>query len=432
MERKRLNRGESLAVLALLLLFLGCRGPRQTREAVVPEPAPTPGRMGAGPWLLQLHQSNLWVRTPSGDAGYALTQSGRVVSQMLGGHELGWTSVAISPDGRQVAYVETAENPDANTPGGWSLLWVVNADGTGRRLLVDLRERTPLEGNVRAGPILWSSDGSRVAYVLYSYEKKPRVRTHYPLAIVDAVELATGRRETLFQWPERGSLFEPRGWSVKRGEFYFTFERVPPSPPEFTPWGVGEFVTLRLGSGESSRSPPARGSLSPDGQQLLLLPSMLRWGDKVGPSLWDGQALEVPRNFESFLVQRVAWMHGQPVAYLTTYRGAECIARTPPSELYRLEVGGSSPRLEQHTKYPWLLVLEFSPDDAYVLMAVVARHPQSRDGCALHSFESLLVAERSRFEASTSLEELIAASVRVDDPVSRLGRPLQGFIGWLR
>ncbi|MFY0564227.1 hypothetical protein ACN28E_10280 [Archangium lansingense] len=432
MERKRLNRGESMAVLALLLLFLGCRGPRQTREAVVPEPAPTPGRMGTGPWLLQLHQSNLWVRTPSGDAGYALTRSGRVVSEMLGRHELGWTSVAISPDGHQVAYVETAENPGANTIGGWSLLWVVNADGSGRRLLVDLREHLPPEGVIRAGPILWSSDGSRVAYVLYSYEKKPRSRTRLPLAIVDAVELATGRRETLFQWPERGSSFEPRGWSVERGEFYFTFERETPSPPEFTPWGVGDFITLRLGSGESTRALPAQGSLSPDGQHLLLLPSMLRWGDKLGPPLWDGQELVVPQDFSSFLVQRVAWMHGQPVAYITTYRGAECIFRTPPPVLYRLEVGGSSPRVERRTEYPWLLVLELSPDDAYVLMAVVARHPQDRGGCELHAFESLLVAERSRFEASTSLEELIAASVRVDDPASQLGRPLQGFIGWLR
>jgi hypothetical protein len=390
--------------------------------------------MGTGPWLLQLHRSNLWVRTPSGDAGYALTRSGRVVSDMLGRHELGWTGVAISPDGRQVAYVETAGSSGTPIIEGWSLLWVVNADGSGRRLLVDLRERTPPEGNVRAGPILWSSDGSRVAYVLYSYEKKPRSRPRHPLAIVDAVELATGRRETLFQWPERGSSFEPRGWSVERGEFSFTFEREPLAPPEAMPWAVGNFVTLRLGPGGSAQALPAQGSLSPDGKHLLLLPSPLRWGDKHGPPLWDGQALEVPRDFSSFLTQRVAWMHRQPVAYITTFRGAEgeCIAPLEPSALYRLEVGGNAPRMERRTEYPWLLVLEFSPDDAYVFMAVFARRPQDRDGCVMHSFDSLLVAERSRFEASTSLEELIAASVRVDDPEAQLGRPLQGFIGWLR
>jgi hypothetical protein len=428
MQRRQLIRGESMAVTALLLLSLGCMGPRQAME-VVPEPAPTPGRMGAGPWLLQLKQSNLWVRTPSGDTGYALTRSGRVVADTLIGSELGWNGVAISPDGRQVAYVETAGRPGTNAIEGWSLLWVVNADGSGRRLLVDLRERTPPEGAVRAGPILWSSDGSRVAYVLESYSKRPRSGPRScPLATVDAVELATGRQETLFESSERG-LLQPRGWSVERGEFFFSLEcQTPPDPP----WAVGDFVTLRLGG--SARAFPARGYLSPDGQHLLLLPALRRWEERLGPPLWDGQEMKIPLDFQAFLAQRVAWMHGQPVAYITTYRGygGDCIFPMMPPALYRMDVGGSAPQVERRTEYPWLLVLDFSPDDAYVLMAVVARRPRDRDGCTMHSFEALLVAERSRFEASTSLEELLATSVRVDEPSSKLGRPLQGFIGWLR
>ncbi|MFY0581035.1 hypothetical protein ACN28S_48400 [Cystobacter fuscus] len=65
MKRKQLNRGKSMAVMALLLLFSGCMAPRQVMD-VVPEPAPVPGRVGEGPWLLQYTQSNLWVRTPRG------------------------------------------------------------------------------------------------------------------------------------------------------------------------------------------------------------------------------------------------------------------------------------------------------------------------------------------------------------------------------
>ncbi|OJT18225.1 hypothetical protein BO221_42030 [Archangium sp. Cb G35] len=386
--------------------------------------------MGPGPWLLRFEQSNLWVRTPSGDTGYALTRTGRVAATPLVGTELGWNGVAISPDGRQVAYVEKAGRPGTTSIGGWSLLWVVNADGSGRRLLVDLRERPPPKEDVRAGPILWSSDGSRVAYVLESFAKKSRERPRgCPLATVEAVELASGRRETLFTSPKPG-LLQPRGWSVERGEFFFS--RQCGTPPD-QPWSTGSFVTLRLAGGV--RELHARGSLSPDGQHLLLLPSQPRWERQPPAPLWNGQELEVPPDFHPLFAQRVAWMHGQPVAYLTIYRGygGDCIASMqPPPALYRVAVEGNTPRVEHRTKYPWLVVLDFSPDDAYVLMAVVARRPLDRDGCAMHAFEALLVAERSRFEARTSLEELLAASVRVDEPSSSLGRPLQGFIGWLR
>ncbi|WP_375769217.1 hypothetical protein NR798_47370 [Archangium gephyra] len=428
MQRTQRMRGKRLAVTALLLLGLGCLGARPA-PPVVPEPAPDPGRTGPGPWLLRFEQSNLWVRTPSGDTGYALTRTGRVVATPLAGTELGWNGVAISPDGRRVAYVETAGRPGTTAIAGWSLLWVVNADGTERRLLVDLREHTPLEGDVRAGAILWSSDGSRVAYVLESFEKKSRGRPRgCPLATVEAVELASGRRETVFTSPERG-LLQPRGWPVERGEFFFSLQcKTPPDQP----WSTGSFVTLRLGG--SARERHARGSLSPDGQHLLLLPSEPRWERQPPAPLWNGQELEAPPDFHPLFAQHVAWMHEQPVAYVTTYRGygGDCIASMePPPALYRVE-GGSVPRVEHRTRYPWLVVLDFSPDDAYLLMAVVARRPQDRDGCAMHSFESLRVAERSRFEARTSLEELLATSVRVDEPSASIGRPLQGFIGWLR
>ena len=461
MQRNRLIHGELMVVL-LLLLGLGCTHPRQALE-VVPEPAPSPGRTGPGPWLLQLKHtrqwtpplsdseygvtitgkvfikprpgharvetSDLWVRTPSGDAGYALTQTGRVVVLTPFDGTLGWNSVAISPDGGQVAYVEHS-GPPGTFSTIWRLLWVVNADGSGRRLLVDLRERMPPDAS--AGPISWSSDGSRVVYVLYSRSKTPPAgESRCPLATVYSVDLTTGLQEILFK-SSKPEWIQPRGWFVERGEFSFSSHC---DTPTELPWPADMFVTHRMGE-RTAAAQPSRGSPSPDGQHLLLLPSSAQWRQQFGHLLLDGQALEVPPDFESFIVQRVTWMHGRPTAYISTYRGygGNCITpmSQPPPALYRLEVEGNTrPRVERLTESP-LLVLDFSPDDAHVLLAVVARSAQGRDGCARHAFDSLLVAERSRFETSTSLEELLSASVRVDEPSSSIGRDMQGVIGWLR
>lgn len=430
MKRNPPGPGRFPAIMTLVLLLLGCTGAHQARD-VIPEPPPSPGRKGAGPWLLQWVQSNLWVRNPAGDIGYALTRSGRVVAGTLGGYELGWTGVAISPDGRRVAYVETATgSPGLYDVRGWSLLWVVNADGSDRRLLVDLRRHFRPEDLIHADSILWSSDGSRVAYTVHSSVRRLPIGQYRSHTLVNAVELANGRQETLFHWSEGWSL-QPQGWSIERGEFFFTFKPEAP-PPEFGPWSVGDFATWRRGV--TARTPPAKAALSPDGQHLLRLPAPLIWNEPMDPPQWDDQVVEAPRDFTAALVQRVAWMHAQPVAYLSHYRGygSDCIdSMKPPPALYRLEVMGNTPQLELREGYPWLVVLDFSPDDAWVLLAVVSSHPQSMGGCTTHSYERLVVAERSHFESSPSTEALLANSIPLGEFPASAGA-LAGFIGWLR
>ncbi|WNG63156.1 hypothetical protein F0U59_48690 [Archangium gephyra] len=384
--------------------------------------------MGEGPWLLQVRQSDLWVRPLSGEEGYALTRTGRVAASVRPGRELGWNGVAISPDGRQVAYVETAGTPGRNAVGGWSLLWVVNADGSGRRLLVDLRQGPNARGRVRAGPLLWSSDGARVAYVLESFpDEAVPGQPPCPLATVRAVEVTTGGEALLLESPGPGML-QPRGWSVKRGEFSFSLQCAVASEG---PSDTGRFVTHRLGEG--ARSLAGRGSVSPDGSHLLLLPSASNAGSE--PVLLDGMKVETPVDFHSSLVRHVTWMRGQPVAYLTTYpgfSGACGFEMSPPPALYGVDPRGSQPGMRKRTGRSGLMVFAFSPDDAHVLVAVVQRHPQGRDGCTTNAFDALLAVERSLFEGSSGLDALVGASVRLDEPAEPLGRALQGYVGWLR
>jgi hypothetical protein len=434
MSLERSKRGWAVAVVALLALPLGCQSAaRSTQQWVAGatslESSPAPGRAGEGPWLLQVQRSDLWVRTPSGEAGYWLTRTGRVATSIRPGRELGWDGVAISPDGRQVAYVERAGPPGRDVVGGWSLLWVVNADGSGRRLLVDLRQGERARGRVRAGPLQWSSDGTRVAYVLESFpDKTGPGQPPCPLATVRAVEVATGGESLLLESPEPG-LFQPRGWSMERGEFSFSLLRC--GAPSDDPSDAGRFLTLQFGDG--ARAVTGRGSVPPDGRHLLLLPSARHEGSAL--MLLDGKAVETPPDFHASLARHVAWMRERPVAYLTTYPGfsSACVFEmSPRPALYEVELRGNPPGMRKRTGLSGLMVLAFSHDDAQVLVAVVQQHPQGRDGCTANAFDALLVVERSQLEGSTGLEALVTASVRLDEPAEPLGRTLQGYVGWLR
>lgn len=466
MHRRPVLRARTLATLLLISLGLGCMPSSRVRDA---GSALLPGRQGPGPWLLQVkhvdewdppfvqkpderfikappgtvfrRRTDLWVRTPSGDSGYALTATGRVLVESV--NELNVSSVAISPDGRRVAYVETPQSTGMRT-GPWHCLWIVNADGTGRRLLVDLDLLFP-GGLPRTGGLLWSSDGRHLAYVLYSRPAGTSPLA-YPLATVHAVEIDTGQRSALFQVPRPG-LLQPLAWSTERGEFTFSLHTKTSDDPGAR---LDTLTVYRLGS-STARATPAQGFPSPDGQHLLLASRPEYRMHEPPELLWDGASLEVPPDVVPFIPRHVAWRHEQPVAYVSTYLGATWMhempedglglcgtmcftsSKTPSAMLYRVEGVSARPRLERLLGHERQLVLGFSPDDAHVLVAVSSLRPRvDLEGCMSNAFDVLLVAERSAFEASSSLDSLLSASIRVDEPPSRTRRIPWGVIGWVR
>jgi dipeptidyl aminopeptidase/acylaminoacyl peptidase len=104
---------------------------------------------------------------PVATALYVVDSTGGTPTLLVagrGGFRTHVSSAAWSPDGSRIAFIEsTVVGHDIGGTIDRDTLSVVNADGTGRRVLRDLgrEDRSPAAG---AGGIVWSPDGSRLAF----------------------------------------------------------------------------------------------------------------------------------------------------------------------------------------------------------------------------------------------------------------------------
>jgi Tol biopolymer transport system component len=99
-----------------------------------------------------------------------------------------------SPNSRRLAYADQLEI-DAPSQAGSNRVFMVNVDGSGRRLLVG-----------SAAEPAWSPDGSRIAYVAYA----SRLSDTGQVAVI-GVDGAGARRVTSGDEPETGPAWSPNG-----------------------------------------------------------------------------------------------------------------------------------------------------------------------------------------------------------------------------
>jgi TolB protein len=121
------------------------------------------------------------------------SRDGRTVTSISTGRNAA-SGPTWSPNSRRLAYADQLDI-DRPSQAGSNRVFVVNADGSDRRLLVG-----------SAAQPAWSRDGSRIAYVAYA----SRLSETGQIAVI-GVDGADARRVTSGDEPETGPAWSPNG-----------------------------------------------------------------------------------------------------------------------------------------------------------------------------------------------------------------------------
>jgi Tol biopolymer transport system component len=101
----------------------------------------------------------LWVSALDGSGARRLKVSKTIVRSIL--------FPTWSPDGKRIAFFDLTggggEQGNPQRPPLWHQLWVINADGSGRRVVLDFRRRDPRTYFLRLRPS-WTSNSREVTY----------------------------------------------------------------------------------------------------------------------------------------------------------------------------------------------------------------------------------------------------------------------------
>lgn len=435
-------------MLLLLAVLSGCSAKAAGRPQARTEDARVTLPSGGLVYFRTLPRgpNDLWLQSLDGKRHQPLTSSGRVTMLPAVGAMPGpWGGAAISPEGRRVAYAEfqggetPAPSKSRGPVGGWTALFVVNADGTARREVVDLRRQSLPEGQVRAGSFIWSDDGRSLVYVLETLATKDN-GWNCSHVTLQSVEVESGRVTRLSEAHPLGHV-TLLGWAVARGEVSLYGECARLSEEDganSAPIPEGRFIVLRPADGTLRQQSALAPSLSPRGTHVFI-PSRPR--TNAAPSLYRLDALsparalplELPAGYEA----RLTWLHHSPIAFVSATQRqlppGECAGVQPRQRLlYRLETEtGQLHRVRDEAS--GLNIVAVGPDDRYVLVGLLTGEFSMTVPCGRVPLEALYLVPRHDLESELSLDALRRRAIPLTPP-----RPWSSsgtfpeYVGWVR
>ncbi|MCY1081548.1 TolB family protein [Archangium lansingense] len=371
-----------------------------------------------------------------GQHQWPLTSSGKVSF---------YAGAAISPDGKQVAWVEFQAPGSRRGPeGGWNKLFIVNADGTARRELLDLTRQPLPEGQLMARHFRWSDDGKSIAFVLEHLASKED-----PWAcgrvFLYSVDVASGHLSPL---PEVGLLGHVTllDWWPAREELTLYVEcalRPEEGVSYYLPPMSTLVAVLRVSDGALRTEVASEPSLSPDGTFVFLpsrprfrsTPTVYRTAALGGPlALTLAAPLVLPYRY----VGRLTWLHRSLAALVSATRwegpGMECVGTQPqPRTLFRLNPATGA--LQQvRADATALNVVAISPDDTHALVGIITGMSEEPSIiCGKSPAERLFLVPLEDLASELPLEELQRRGTPLTPPRAWSStRAFFEYVGWVR
>ncbi|NOK17359.1 TolB family protein [Corallococcus carmarthensis] len=365
---------------------------------------------------------DLWIQSLDGLRHTALTDSGRLAGWNRHQVEGPLNGACISPDGTRVAYAE--RHPVASDRAGlapvqaWNVLLVVNADGTGRRILVDLRELPSLPEGTRASSFIWSSDGNQLAYALELPGPGCELLKLY------RVDAGSGQVTDVPLNPTQGKS-QLLVWSAPRNELVLTLQ--------CGSTGAQRLGVLDVSTGHLREHPAEWPAVSPDGAHALVA-TPAPAGRKA--SLLTLDDAFTPESSLGTFTGRLNWYNQRPGGLFTAVTPepptTECAGVTPPPRRFH--------RWDPQTRTHPLVrqdataftVLAFSPDDTQALVNILVGRDDSQPGfCGEGWLQRLHLVQRDDLESDLPREQLLARSTPLGPSTPWPGPSHSSYIGWL-
>lgn len=407
------------------LVLTGCSREGATGSRAEPLRGLAPGWRG----LLYFKQErpgsrrDLWIQSLDGLQHTALTDSGRLAGWIRPQVEGPLNGACISPNGTCVAYAErhpsASDGASASPSQSWNVLLVVNADGTGRRILVDLRDLPSPPRGTRASSFIWSSDGKHLAYALEQPSPGCELLSFY------MVEVESGRVTEVPLGPIQGRP-QLLVWASSRNECVLTLQ--------CGTTGAQRLGVLDISTGRMRAHPAEWPTVSPDGGHAFAKTSTPQGTKAFVRTLDDAFTLEA--SLGAF-TGSFNWYNQRPGGVFTEVTPepptTECAGVTPPPQrLYRWDPHARIHSWVRQDATPFK-VLAFSPDDTQALVNILVGRDDSQSGfCGEGWLQRLHVVQRDDLESDLPLAQLLARSTPLLPSTPWPGPSHSSYIGWLR